>query len=223
MGSPAGQGDDDEHPQHEVTIAKPFAVGKFAVTFDEWDACAAQGGCRADVSDEGWGRGRRPVINVRWDAAQAYVKWLSGVTGKPYRLLSEAEYEYAARAGSQTEYPWGDEITLNDKPMANCVGCGGEWGGKQTAPVGSFPANGFGLYDMVGNVWEWTEDCWNKDYKGASADGLAWTTGDCNRRVVRGGSWNYGPVDLRSAYRYRFNTSLRINYLGFRVARTLTP
>jgi hypothetical protein len=107
MGSPAGQGSDDECPQHEVTIAKPFAVAKFALTFDEWDACAARGGCRPDVSDSGWGRGRRPVINVSWDDAQAYVKWLSSITGKPYRLLSEAEYEYAARAGSQRAYPWG--------------------------------------------------------------------------------------------------------------------
>ena len=141
MGSPAGQGYDDERPQHEVTIAKPFAVAKFALTFDEWDACAARGGCRPDVSDSGWGRGRRPVINVSWDDAQAYVKWLSSITGKPYRLLSEAEYEYAARAGNQTRYPWGDEIKLNGKPMANCRGCGSQWDGEQTAPVGSFTPN----------------------------------------------------------------------------------
>jgi hypothetical protein len=126
-------------------IGKPFAVAKFAVTFGEWDACAARGGCRPDVSDSGFGRRRRPVINVSWDDAQDYVKWLSRITGKAYRLLSEAEYEYAARAGSQTKYPWGDDINLNGQPMANCHGCGSQWGGKQTAPVGSFPANAFGL------------------------------------------------------------------------------
>ena len=110
-----------------------------------------------DVSDSGWGRGRRPVIDVTWDDAQTYVAWLSKITGKPYRLLTEAEYEYAARAGTETAYPWGDEI--GDGTMANCDGCGSQWDNKQTAPVGSFAANGFGLYDMVGNVWEWTEDC----------------------------------------------------------------
>jgi formylglycine-generating enzyme required for sulfatase activity len=227
MGSPAGQGNDDELPQHEVTIAKPFAVAKFALTFDEWDACATRGGCRADVSDKGWGRGRRPVINVSWEDAQDYVKWLAGVTGKPYRLLSEAENEYAARAGSATQYPtqypWGDDIKLNGKPMANCDGCGAEWGGKQTAPVGSFSADRFGLYDMIGNVWEWTEDCWNETDKGAPVDGSAWTTGDCWRRVVRGGSWFLYPRSLRSGVRSGYPTGNRDDSLGFRVARTLTP
>ena len=215
MGSPAGQG--FVRPQHEVTIAKPFAAAKFALTFDEWDACAARGACRPNVTDSGWGRGRRPAINVSWDDAQTYVKWLSSITGKAYRLLSEAEYEYAARAGSQTKYPWGDDIKLNGKPMANCAGCGSQWGGKQTAPVSSFVANAFGLYDMVGNVWEWTEDCWNESYQGAPADGSPF------RRVVRGGSWDYYPVYLRSADRFWVPSGYRIINLGFRVARTLTP
>ena len=134
-------------------------------------------------------RGRRPAIYVSWDDAQTYVKWLSRITGKDYRLLSEAEYEYAARAGTQTAYPWGDDIKLNGKAMANCDGCGN----KQTAPVGSFAANPFGLYDMVGNVWEWTEDCWNGSYQGAPADGSAWTSGDCSRRVVRGEGRSWRP------------------------------
>jgi formylglycine-generating enzyme required for sulfatase activity len=229
MGAPAGQGfvrflvGSPEHPQHEVTIAKPFAVAKFALTFDEWDACAAHGGCRSDVSDSEWGRGRRPVINLSWDDTQAYVKWLSSITGKAYRLLSEAEYEYAARAGSQTKYPWGHDITLNGKPMANCASCGSQWDGKQTAPVGSFAANAFGLYDMVGNVFEWTEDCWNPNYKGAPADGSAWTSGDCSRRVVRGGSWGFNSDFLRSALRSWITTGDWSRYLGFRVARTLIP
>ncbi len=222
MGSPAGQGFDHERPAQEVTIAKPFALAKFALTFDEWDACAAHGGCRSDVSDSGWGRGRRPVINVSWDDAQAYVKWLARITGKAYRLLSEAEYEFAARAGTRTAYPWGDEIKLNGKPMANCDGCGSQWDGMKTAPVGSFAANAFGLYDMVGNVWEWTEDCWH-EYQGAPADSTPWTSGDCRRRVVRGGSWFDVPGVLRSAYRGGVVTVLRNDLLGFRVARTLTP
>ena len=222
MGSPKGQGDDDEHPQRLVTIARHLAVAKFALTFEEWDACAALGGCRPDVGDSGWGRGRRPAINVSWDDAQAYVKWLSGITGKPYRLLSEAEYEYAARAGSQTAYPWGDAIKLDGKTMANCANCGSQWDDKRTAPVGSFAPNRFGLYDMIGNVWEWTEDCWNDTYQGAPTDGSAWTAGDCNRRVVRGGSWNYGPDLLRSALRDWFTTGLRLDHVGFRVARTLS-
>ena len=220
MGSPPGQGDDRERPQHEVTIARPFAVGKFAVTFAEWDACAAAGACRRDVSDEGWGRGRRPVINVSWNDAQAYAKWLAGVTGKPYRLLSEAEFEYAARAGSQTAYPWGDAITLNGQAMANCNGCGSPWDNKQTAPVGSFPANAFGLHDMVGNVWQWTEDCWNDSYQGAPADGSPWTSGDCGSRALRGGSWCYRPGYLRSAIRCRSDPGNWDNYAGFRLSRT---
>jgi formylglycine-generating enzyme required for sulfatase activity len=209
MGSPEGEGGKSEHPQHEVSIAKPFAMAKFEVTVDEWDACAANGPCVPDVSDNGWGRGRRPAITVSWDDAQTYVKWLTRITGKPYRLVSEAEYEYATRAGSETKYPWGDEIKLDGKAMANCIGCGSQWDGKQTAPVGSFAANAFGLYDMVGNVWEWTEDCWNENDQGGPADGSSWTRGDCSRRVVRGGSRVSGPVGLRSAVRLGGSTGFR--------------
>jgi formylglycine-generating enzyme required for sulfatase activity len=158
---------------------------------------------------------------VSWNEAQRYVKWLSSVTGKPYRLLSEAEYEYAARAGSQTVYPWGDDILLYGQPMANCDGCGSQRGGKQTAPVGTFAANAFGLYDMVGNVWAWTEDCWNESYQGAPADGSPWTSGDYHQRIIRGGAWDRTPPLLRSASRSWVSTDLRDNYLGFRVARTL--
>ena len=184
-------------------------------------ACAAHGDCDKHVSDGGWGRGRRPVINVSWDDAQTYVKWLSRITGEHYRLLSEAEYEYAARAGTETQYPWGDEIKLNGEAMANCNGCGSQWDRKQTAPVDSFSANRFGLYQMVGNVWEWTEDCRNDSYSGSPpADGSPWTSGDCRRRVVRGGSWNTFRVisALRTAIR---TLPYRLNDLGFRVARTL--
>ena len=222
MGVPPDQGSEFEHPEHKVTIARPFAVSKFELTFDAWDACAAYGDCDPRVKDR-WGRGQQPVINVSWDDVQTYVKWLSRITGKAYRLLSESEYEYAARAGSETKYPWGDEIERNGQAMANCKGCGSQWDDKQTAPVGSFFANAFGLYDMVGNLWEWTEDCWRDNYKGAPDDGLPWTVGDCSRRVVRGGAWNHDPDKLRSAYPLEIFDVSRGGDLGFRVARTLSP
>jgi formylglycine-generating enzyme required for sulfatase activity len=224
MGSPTTEAGHsvDENPQHTVTIARPFAIGRFEVTFDEWDACAADGGCNGyKPSDENWGRGRRPVINVSWDDAEAYVAWLSKKAGKPYRLPTGAEYEYATRAGTQTIYPWGNDIGTNN---ANCHACGSQWDARQTAPVGSFAPNAFGLYDMVGNVREWTEDCYHERYIGAPTDGSAWIEGaDCSRRVVRGGSWLLAPAFLRSANRYWFNPDYRLNYLGFRVARTLAP
>jgi formylglycine-generating enzyme required for sulfatase activity len=226
MGSPASERGrkSDEGPQHRVTFARPFAVGQFALTFEEWDACVADGGCDGyKPSDQGWGRGRRPVINVSWDDAKAYVDWLSKKTGKTYRLLTEAEYEYATRAGTQTAYPWGDDI---GNANANCGVCGSEWDGKQTAPVGSFPANGFGLYDMVGNVTEWTQDCYHNNYGGAPTDGSAWTSGDCIDRVVRSAAWRGIPEFLRSASRLRDTPAIRhvTNVrMGFRVGRTLLP
>jgi formylglycine-generating enzyme required for sulfatase activity len=220
MGSPAREPgrDTDEGPQHTVTLARQFAVATFALTFDEWDACVADGGCNGyQPSDQGWGRGRRPVVDVSWDDAKAYVTWLSRKTGKTYRLLSEAEYEYAARAGTTFAYPWGGAIGKNN---ANCESCGSQWDKKQTAPVGSFAANGFGLYDMVGNVWAWTEDCAHENYNGAPTDGSAWTSGDCKYRVVRGGSWFDSPRSLRSASR-NWITAGRYVIIGFRVGRAL--
>jgi formylglycine-generating enzyme required for sulfatase activity len=158
------------------------------------------------------------VINVSWDDAQGYVAWLAKKTGKPYRLLSEAEWEYAARAGTATPYPWGDEPGTN---RANFKGAGSQWSGKQTAPVGSFEPNKFGLHDMIGNVWEWVQDCGNESYKGAPADGRAWESGDCGLRVARGGSWLNLPEGARAAGRYWDPPGLRSILLGFRVARTL--
>ena len=185
-------------------FGRPFAVGVYEVTFEEWDACVTDNGCGwYRPSDEGWGRGRRPVINVSWNDAKAYVEWLAEETGKEYRLLSEAEWEYVARAGTTTEYWWGDDIGRN---RANCDDeCGDNF--PYTAPVGSFSANPFGLYDVHGNVWEWVEDCW----------------GDCGTRVVRGGSWYLEPRDLRSADRFGISTGDRDYGVGFRVARTLAP
>ena len=211
-----------ESPQHRVTISKPFAVGKYDVTFDEWDACVSGGGCTGNrsPSDEGSGKGRRPVINVSWDDAQEYVKWLSAKTRKQYRLLSEAEWEYAARAGTQTRYYWGETLGKNH---ANCEGCGSEWDEKGHAPVGSFAPNAFGLYDMAGNVWQWTEDCWNESYHNGPNDEQAMATGNCAQRVFRGGCRGNSRWNVRATARYPGTSDFRYNIgVGFRVARTLT-
>lgn len=225
MGSPEGevgqrQRRTEEGPQHLVLIAAPFAVGRFAVTFDDWDACVAAGGCSRRPSDYGWGRGRRPVVDVSWDDVRQYLGWLSATTGKGYRLLSEAEWEYAARAGTRSAYPWGDEPGTN---RANFRSSGCRWSGQQTAPVGSFEPNAFGLHDMIGNVREWTQDCWNENYKGAPADGRAWESGSIHSswRVVRGGSWDSSPEAARVACRVKFGLSVRNSNIGFRVATTL--
>ncbi len=199
-----------------VIIAAPFAVGKFAVTFAEWDACVAQGGCSHRPADHGWGRGRQPVIDVSWNDAQDYVAWLSKRTGKAYRLLSEAEWEYCAQAGTGREA----KVTPGARE-ANCDRCGSGWGGGRTVPVGSFPANAFGLHDMLGNVREWTADCWNPSHAGAPVDSTARLRGDCSRRVLRGGSWFDYPRLTCSAYRSSLTSDLRLDFVGFRVARTL--
>jgi formylglycine-generating enzyme required for sulfatase activity len=221
MGSPATEKGRyaNEGPQRLITIAKPFAVSKFAVTFADWDACVSVGGC-PHVSDSGFERGTRPVINVRWDEAQQYGAWFSKMTGRPYRLLTETEWEYAARAGSATAYFWGDQIGEGN---ANCNDCGSQWDGRQTSPVGSFKPNAFGLYDMAGNVWQWVQDCYHDHYNGAPTDGSARITGDCSRRVVRGGSWGNIPQYLRSASREWFSADDRDFHIGFRLGRTLTP
>jgi formylglycine-generating enzyme required for sulfatase activity len=228
MGSPPTETgrNSSEGPQHSVTIGRAFAVAASELTFDEWDTCATYGDCSKGVLDGGFGRGQRPVIDVTWDDAQRYVKWLSTVTGKTYRLLTEAEYEYAARAGTQTPYPWGNDFAVNDKPMANCNGCGSiPWDNNETAPINSFPANNFGLSDMVGNIWEWVQDCFHPTFDNAPLDGSAWTT-DCpdrTYRAVRGGSWLNPPNYVRSANRFKASAVDRDDNLGFRVARDLTP
>jgi formylglycine-generating enzyme required for sulfatase activity len=217
---PAGrftQGSPTEGPQRSVSVPA-FALGKTTVTFAEWDACVAAGGCNGyRPDDRGSGRGSRPVIYINWDDAQSYAQWLSRKTGKRYSLPSESQWEYATRAGTATAYYWGDAVGSGN---ANCNGCGSQWDNKQTAPVGSFRPNAFGLYDMAGNVWQWTADCWNESYNGAPTDGSAWTSGNCARRVVRGGSWDDGQGGVRSAVRNRSVTSYRSVSLGFRVLRT---
>jgi formylglycine-generating enzyme required for sulfatase activity len=234
MGSPENEegSDVDEGPQHAVTIGTPFAVGRFAVTFAEWDACLADGGCRgyklSGDTDAGWGRGDRPVVNASWYDGQAYAQWLSGRTGKTYRLLSEAEREYVTRAGTTTPFWLGTFITperANYNGNLEPYRSFGKWLGsrQQTLPVKSFNPNPWGLYQVHGNVEEWTEDCWHKNYEGAPADGSAWTTADCEVRVLRGGSWVAGPYALRSAYRAKSLLSYGVSSRGFRIARTLKP
>jgi formylglycine-generating enzyme required for sulfatase activity len=220
MGDIQNRGVSEEKPVHEVRISKPFAIGRHEVTFEEYDRFAQATG-RELPSDHGWGRGRRPVINVSWDDAVAYAEWLSRQTGKRYRLPSEAEWEYAARAGSENAYPWGNEIGNN---RANCSGCGSSEGGKKTAPVGSFGANKFGIQDTAGNVWEWVQDCWHATYDNAPHIGVAWggeDGGDCGWRVLRGGSWFADSWSLRSARRARTHTAIGFIKGGFRLAQDI--
>jgi formylglycine-generating enzyme required for sulfatase activity len=204
-----GSGNAGEQPVHLVRIPRPFAMGRYEVTFDEYDVFARATG-REQPADQGWGRGRRPVINVSWKDAVAYAEWLSRQTGKRYRLPTEAEWEYAARAGTETAYWWGDEVRKN---RANCTDCGSEWDHKQTAPVGSFAPNPWGLYDTAGNVWEWVQNCWHKNYEGAPED--------CSYRMLRGGSWFDGPGFVRSADRDGNEPDFWNETLGFRLAQDL--
>ena len=203
-----------EQPVHTVKV-NGFRLSKFEITFDQYDAFATATG-RARPDDKGWGRGNRPVMNVNWDDASAFVGWLAAQTGEPYRLPTEAEWEYAARAGSSTVYLWGNEIGFG---LANCTGCGSNFDGDRTSPVGTFAANGFGLHDMHGNVWEWVQDCWQEGYAGAPSDGAARLGGNCSSRVLRGGSWLNNPSYLRVAYRNWLSANLRDVNTGFRVAR----
>ena len=217
MGSPESEEGryDSEGPVHRVTIGEPFAVGAYEVTFEEWDACVADGGCGGyRLNDFGYGRGMRPVL-MSWEGAQAYVRWLSRKAEEKYRLLSEAEWEYAARAGTRTRYSFGDEITESDANYGENIG--------KTQRVGSYRENGYGLYDMHGNAAEWVQDCWNDSYRGAPNNGEAWETGDCFWRVLRGGSWLAPSRNLRSANRGSFVIGNRYFSTGFRVARTLRP
>ena len=216
MGNLNGGGFDDQRPVHSVTVPA-FRMGRYEVTFTQWDACVADGGCgRYTPKDKGWGRGNRPVINVSWDDVQGFIDWLNDKTSGNFRLPTEAEWEYAARAGSTTQYSWGNRIGSN---RANCDGCGSRWDDDRTAPVGSFPASAWGLHDMHGNVWEWVQDCYNDSYVGAPTDGRAWTSGDCGRRVIRGGAWGHDPRSLRSADRNIASRSRRYVSLGFRLAQ----
>ncbi len=225
MGSPGSEKGrlKSEGPQHSVRIAYGLAIAKHEVTFAEWDACVADGGCRPRTRDEGWGRGAMPVIHVSWRDAHVYTAWLSKRTGQNYRLLSEAEWEYGARAGAHTQYSWGSVASHGHANYGKDECCGGQVDGtdqwETTSPAESFPANAFGLHDMLGNVWEWVEDCWNETHTGAPVDGSVRTTGDCDRRIMRGGSWSSMPVRIRAAFRDAYPPDDRGEIIGFRVAR----
>ena len=209
----------EEGPVHRVTITKTFSLGVYETTFAEWDACRRAGGCTHHPNDGGWGRETRPVVNVSWKDAQQYVRWLSRKTGERYRLPSESEWEYAARAGTTTRYWWGNS---RGRGRAHCFGCGSHWDDDRTAPVGSFGANPFDLHDVHGNVWEWVDDCWHGSYAKAPGDGSAWTRGgECGRRVLRGGSWPYSPRGVRGAVRLGVSSGIRNDDVGFRVARVM--
>lgn len=253
MGSPPGEPDrwDDEGPQRTVQIAYPMAVGVHEVTRSAFAAFVAATGHTTGTScwvargphpldmpgvswrDPGFAQDtRHPAVCVSREDARAYTEWLSRETGKRYRLLSEAEWEYAARAGMTTPYWWGTsgnmgcdaanmaDATARERYPASTGAASCRDGYVHTAPVGSFRANTFGLHDMAGNVWEWTEDCWNGSYAGAPSDGSAWISGNCDLRVLRGGSWQTDPSSIRSAGRIRVSAGFRGDALGFRVART---
>ena len=206
-----------EGPVHKVTLANAFAVGRYEVTFDEWDRCFAEKGCKFRADDRGLGRGNRPVVNVSWLDAKEFVAWMSQKTGKVYRLPSEAEWEYVARAGSTTDFWWGRDVGAG---QANCRECN-SGGVLDTMAVGSFKPNPFGLFDTAGNAAEWVEDCWNDAYRGAPQDGTPWTAGQCNLRVLRGGAYDSQAKSVASPARFRYDYDVRYPANGFRVVREL--
>ncbi|MEL6662653.1 MAG: SUMF1/EgtB/PvdO family nonheme iron enzyme [Pseudomonadota bacterium] len=227
MGSPPGdpEAGSDEGPQQEIAIAR-FAVARYEVTAAEYAACSRAGACQVSVTDDQIAEtGDHPMVNISWHDAKAYADWLSDMTGQDYRLLSEAEWEYAARAvttqnAPSTRFSWGDEPPVCEQGAENGAvfnGCEG----SGTKPVGFSAPNAFGLYDLHGNVWEWVEDCYRGTLKGQPEDGDPYTEENCSRRVLRGGSWGSNPQYLRSAFRLRYNPADRSNSIGFRVARTL--
>lgn len=226
VGSPDGEPGHDasEVPRVEATFSKPLAVSRSEITFDEWETCLLEGGCPGKTpKDAGWGRGRRPVIYVSHADAEAYAAWLTASTGHRYRLLSEAEWEYAARGGTATAFASGDTLAKDmanvDYSLAGDVTLVGAYAGR-TSEVASFPPNPFGLFDVHGNVAEWVADCWNPNHQGAPADGSA-RGGDCSRRVVKGGAWYFEPAAARVAARTSYPEDKRLNVVGFRVAREM--
>jgi formylglycine-generating enzyme required for sulfatase activity len=227
MGSPNQEDErsSEEGPQHNVEIGTWMAVGKYEVTFAEWDTCSAEGGCPHQPRDPGWGRGRRPVVNVSWnDITREFLPWLSKKTGQTYRLLTEAEWEYAARSGTTTAFATGPTISAdqaNFDGTSTYAGSGKDLYRQRTMEVGSFPANAFGLHDMHGNVWEWVEDCFSDNYIAAAINGKPPLGDPGCQRVLRGGSWIDSPRALRSAYRSHVSPDARFIYRGFRIARTL--
>jgi serine/threonine-protein kinase len=227
QGSPADEPESqgNERPQRTVHVPS-FLLGQTEVTLDEWDACVADGGCSYNASDFGWGRGDRPVADVTWDDVQEYVVWLSAETGYQYRLPSESEWEYAARAGTTGRFNTGDCINTEQANFHGpdpAEGCPSGIARHQTLPVASFEPNAFGLYDTHGNVGEWVQDCWNESYLGAPTDGSVWAEGDCDYAVLRGGGYNFVGFGVRSASRSWWTRDFRLQGMGFRVARLVGP
>ena len=216
MGDVAGGGKRDEQPPHDVSVSA-FRLSKYEVTFAQYDAFAQASG-RAAPAAAAQARGQHPVVNIGSSDANAFAAWLSQKTGGHFRLPTEAEWEYAARAGGTSRYHWGESVGRGN---ANCATCGSAWDNKGTAPVGSFAANQFGLYDMLGNVWEWVADCYNDSYVDAPTDGGVWTKGDCSKRVLRGGSWNSTAEKLRISNRDGLGAAFRFNNNGFRLAQDM--
>lgn len=214
MGS--NSSDPSERPARRLAIDKPFAIGRTEVSVQQWNACVEAGACPR-VSDTQRAP-NLPAGDISWDDAQLYVKWLTKVSGKPYRLPTEAEWEFAARGGTASRYWWGEEMK---RGAANCKECGEPWQEGAPAPVGSFAANGYGLHDMSGSVWEWVQDCWHSSFKNAPADARAWEEGLCRQRVIRGGSWRDGASYMPATTRFRYDASVRHSQNGFRVARDL--
>jgi formylglycine-generating enzyme required for sulfatase activity len=213
-------GSDDtpyEKPEHPISVPRPFAVGRTEVTFAEWDQCADAGACKSRPDDHGWGRGNQPVINVSWEDAKQYLAWLSRRTGQRYRLPTESEWEYAARAGTRTPFWWGRDAGTGHAQCATCI----TPAPQQTAAVRSFRPNAFGLYDTSGNAAEWVEDCWNDNYRNAPRDTSAWTNGDCRLRVLRGGNFTSPLNAVRPAARFRYDFDVRYYANGFRIVREL--
>lgn len=225
MGSTKGR--KRELPLTKITIPDPLAVGRYEVTFDEWDTCQAEGGCSIKPTDRGWGRGKRPVMSVTFRQVLEYIAWICKKTGHKYRLPSEAEWEYATRADTTTEYWWGNRM---GKGFANCRNCGTEWSGVKSAPIGKFKPNPWGLFDVHGNVLEMTSDCWEQTLVGIPTDGsprlFVLTSKNkkpnkCISRVVKGGAWYYLSKVSRAASRVRNDQRIYSYFIGFRVFREI--
>jgi len=216
MGSDLGR--PAEKPAHTVNIPYPFAIGRFEVTFREWSQCVENAGCRHRPDDHKWGQIRRPVINITWDQAKTYLRWLSSFTDKNYRLPSESEWEYIHKAGTSTRFWWGNSVGINN---ANCKDCKSNWSAKSTAPVGSFKANPFGVFDTAGNAFEWVEDCWHPNHFNTIINGSPRLNGNCHFRVIRGGSFYYFGKVSESSYRAKNPFNIKSYWLGFRVLREL--
>jgi formylglycine-generating enzyme required for sulfatase activity len=209
--------DPSEKPAHRVTLGNGFAIGKYEVSVEQWNACADAGAC-AHLAQASNANAKAPVRDLSWDDAQQYLKWLGTVSGKTYRLPTEAEWEYAARGGTATRYWWGDQFATG---KANCKECGPPWHADSPADIGSFAPNPYGLYDMNGSVWEWVSDCWHNSYKEAPGDGRSWDQPNCSVRAIRGGSWREGTSYMLSTTRFKYDASVRNGQNGFRIARSI--